>query len=62
MGYIHGKGERKYHEDGRKEVGQWVKSLNQGEFECYDRSGALTHRKIYEDGREIKCEQVKQMI
>ena len=61
MGDFHGNGEFEY-EDGSKEIGQWVKDKKQGEFECYDKRGTLTHRKIYEDGKEIKCEEVKQKI
>ena len=57
----HGKGKWKY-EDGRKETGQWVNGRKQGEFECYDQNGTLTHTKIYEDDKEIKCEQVSQEI
>ena len=60
MQAYYGKGEWE-HEDGSKERGQWVKGKGrQGEFECYDQSGTLTHRKIYENGKEIKCEEVKQ--
>ena len=44
----HGKGELEY-EDGSKEIGQWDNHKKQGEFECYDQSGTLTHRKIYEN-------------
>ena len=57
----HGKGELEYN-DGGKEIGQWVKSRKQGEFKCYDKSGTLTHTKIYKDGKEIACEEVKQQI
>ena len=60
MGAYHGKGEFEY-EDGRKEIGQWDKG-RQGEFECYNKSGALTHIKIYKDDQEIECEEVKQQI
>ena len=58
----HGKGEWEYYEDGRKEIGKWVENEKQEEFECYDQSGALTHRKIYRNDIEIKCEEVKHHI
>ena len=61
MGDMHGKGEWEY-KDGSKEIGQWINNKRQGEFECYDQSGTLTHRKIYEDDKEIECEEVKQKI
>ena len=59
MGFLYGKGEYEYYEDGSKEIGQWVESGKQGEFECHDKSGKFTHRKIYKDGKVIKCEEVK---
>ena len=59
MDEYNGKGELEY-EDGTREIGQWVKNEKQGEFECYDQSGTLTHRKFYETSRVIKCEEVKQ--
>ena len=62
MDEMHGKGEEQYYEDGTKEIGHWVEDMKQGEFECYDNSGALTHTKIYEDDQEIECEEVKQKI
>ena len=61
MNFKHGKGEWEY-EDGSKEIGQWVTVWKQGDFECYDKSGTLTHRKIYKDNKVIKCEEVKQKI
>ena len=62
MSYRHGKGEYEY-KDGGKEIGQCVKGKGrQGEFECYDQSGTLTHRKIYKDGKVIECEEVKHQI
>ena len=61
MDWCHGKGEEE-HEDGTKEVGQWFHNKKQGEFECYDQTGTLTHIKIYVDDEEIKCEEVKQLI
>ena len=62
LDYYHGKGEEEYCKDGRKEIGHWVKQKKQGKFEWYDKSGTLTHRKIYEDNKEIECEEVKQKI
>ena len=62
MHYKNGRGEEEYYKDGSKEIGQWDSNYKQGEFECYDQSGALTHRKIYKDNEEIKCEEVKQQI
>ena len=62
MGKYHGKGEWECYIDGRKEIGQWVYGKKQGEFQCYDQSGTLTHAKIYDDDQEIKCEEVKQKI
>ena len=61
MGDRHGKGEYENYEDGTKETGQWDNG-RLGEFECYDKSGTLTHRKIYDYGELIKCEEVKQQI
>ena len=61
MHRCHGKGVE-YYEDGRKEIGQWVEGSKQGEFECHDKSGTLTHTKIYKDDKEIECEEVKQQI
>ena len=62
MGCKHGKGELEY-EDGRKEIGKWVGFKGkQGEFECYDKSGTLTHIKVYEIDEEIECEEIKQEI
>ena len=61
MNRYHGKGEEEY-EDGAKEIGHWAKGQKQGYFECKNKSGALTHRKLYKDDREIKCEEVKQQI
>ena len=58
MNNRHGKGEEE-HEDGSKEIGHWVKNEKQGQFQCYDQSGTLTHSKIYKNNEEIKCEQVK---
>ena len=58
---LHGKGEFE-NEHGTKEIGQWVKDWKQGEFECYDQTGTLTHRKIYKNDQEIECEEVKQKI
>ena len=48
MNQRHGKGELE-NEDGTKEIGQWVNHKKQGEFECYDQSGKLTHTKFYEN-------------
>ena len=61
MGIRRGKGEDE-NEDGTKEIGQWVDNWKQGEFECYDQTGTLTHTKIYKEGEEIECEEVKQKI
>ena len=62
MGIIHGKGTYEYYEDGRKEAGQWVKNKRQGEFECYDKNGTLTHKMTYKDDEVIKYEEVQQKI
>ena len=63
MGRRHGKGEFEYYEDdGRIEKGEWVNGDKQGEFECYDQTKTLTHRKIYDHGKEIQSEEVKQEI
>ena len=59
MGSYYGKGVYEY-EDGSKLIGQWVEQKRQGEFELYDKNGILTHRKIYQDDKEIECEEVKQ--
>ena len=61
MNHIHGKGEFVF-EDGSKEIGQWDEDYREGEFQCYDKSGTLTHTKIYKANKEIKCEEVKQKI
>ena len=52
MNERHGKGELEYYEHGIKEIGQWVGGYKQGEFKYYDKSGALTCRKIYKDGKK----------
>ena len=59
MSQYHGKREWEYYEDGRKEIGHCVYDNRQGEFEFYDQSGTLTHRKIYKDGKVIECEELK---
>ena len=56
------KGEWEYYKDGSKEIGQRYDGYKQGKFECYDKSGTLTHTKIYKDDKEIKWEEVKQQI
>ena len=61
MDRYNGKGEWEYL-DGTKEIGHWVEDEKQGEFECFDQSGTLTHRKIYKDGKVIECEEVKHQI
>ena len=62
MNYRDGQGEYEY-KDGSKEIGQWLKGKGkQGEFECYDKRGTLTHKKIYKDDKEIECEEVKKEI
>ena len=50
-GRRHGKGELE-NEDGTKEIGHWVQDKKQGQFECYDQRGKLTHTKIYENHKE----------
>ena len=56
-----GKGELEYI-DGTKETGQWVGDMKQGGFEWYDNNGRLTHRKVYQDHKEIRSEQVTEEI
>ena len=61
MGKYHWKGEFE-NEDGTKEIGKWIGGNKDGEFECYDKTERLTHRKVYKDDKEIECAEVKQQI
>ena len=62
MDRYHGKGEWEIYGGKTKEIGRWDEHQKQGEFQCYNQSGALTHIKIYKEDKEIKCEEVKHQI
>ena len=44
MDRYHGKGEWEDYGGKTKEIGIWDEHQKQGEFQCYNQSGALTHK------------------
>ena len=61
MGSRSGKGEYEYN-DGRKEIGAWSGETRNGEYEYYNSRGKLTLRKVFENNKESKSEEVKEKI
>ena len=53
MGYLHGKGEKEYYEDGRIERGSWVNGNKQGEFEFTYKDGT-THKVMYKNNEIVE--------